>query len=57
MIEWTEQATRQTNQACDYIAIANSNDVAARIVIRILDSVQRLEAFPMSGRRDRPGYP
>ena len=56
MIEWTEQATRQLDQAHDYIALANSEDVADRIALRIVASVQRLVAFPMSGRPGRvPG--
>jgi len=56
MIEWTEQAARQLDQAHDYIALSNSADVAARVVQRILASVERLAAFPMSGRAGRvPG--
>jgi toxin ParE1/3/4 len=56
MIEWTEQAARQLDQAHDYIALSNSADVAARVVLRILVSVERLAAFPMSGRAGRvPG--
>jgi toxin ParE1/3/4 len=56
MIEWTEQATQQLNQAYEYIALANSNRVAARIVTRTLNTVERLAAFPMSGRQGRvPG--
>ncbi len=56
MIAWTEQATQQLNQAYNYIALANSNDVSARIVARILNTVERLAAFPMSGRQGRvPG--
>jgi len=56
MIEWTEQATRQLDQAHDYIALSNSEEVAERIAARILNSVQQLAAFPMSGRAGRvPG--
>ena len=56
MSEWTEQATQQLNQAYNYIALANSNSVAARIVTRVLNTVQRLATFPMSGRQGRvPG--
>jgi toxin ParE1/3/4 len=56
MIEWTEQATRQLDQAHDYIALSNSEEVAARIAMRIVASVQRLATFPMSGRSGRvPG--
>ena len=56
MIEWTEQATRQLDQARDYIALSNSEDVADRIALRIVNSVQQLATFPMSGRAGRvPG--
>jgi toxin ParE1/3/4 len=56
MIEWTEQANRQLDQAHDYIAPSNSEQVAARITMRIVTSVQQLAAFPMSGRSGRvPG--
>ena len=56
MIEWTEQATRQLDQARDYIALSNSEDVADRIALTIVSSVQQLTAFPMSGRAGRvPG--
>ncbi|MGB9106463.1 MAG: type II toxin-antitoxin system RelE/ParE family toxin [Terriglobales bacterium] len=53
MIEWTEQAARQLDQAHDYIALSNSEEVAARITMQIVTSVQRLAAFPMSGRPGR----
>jgi addiction module RelE/StbE family toxin len=53
MIEWTEQALRQLEQAHDYIALSNSEEVAARVTTQILDSVQRLAPFPMSGRKGR----
>ena len=56
MIEWTEQATRQLDQAHDYIALSNSEEVADRITTRILNNVQQLAAFPTSGRAGRvPG--
>jgi addiction module RelE/StbE family toxin len=56
MIEWVDQATRQLDQAHDYIALSNSEEVAARITMRIVASVQRLAAFPASGRAGRvPG--
>ena len=53
MIEWTEQAARQLDQAHDYIAFANSEEVAARITMRIAAQVQQLAAFPLSGRPGR----
>jgi toxin ParE1/3/4 len=56
MIEWTEQATRQLDQAHDYIALSNSEEVASRITMHIVTTVQQLAAFPMSGRVGRvPG--
>ena len=56
MIEWTQQATRQLDQAHDYIALSNSEDVADRITLQIVSGVQQLAAFPMSGRAGRvPG--
>ena len=56
MIEWTEQATRQLDQAHDYIALSNSEEVADRITLKIVNSVQQLAVFPMSGRAGRvPG--
>jgi toxin ParE1/3/4 len=55
-IEWTEQAVRQLDQAHDYIALANSGEVAERIAMRIVTTVQQLARFPMSGRSGRvPG--
>jgi addiction module RelE/StbE family toxin len=56
MIEWTEQATQQLDQAHDYIALSNSEDVADRVMLRIISSLERLAAFPTSGRPGRvPG--
>ncbi|MGA7564437.1 MAG: type II toxin-antitoxin system RelE/ParE family toxin [Terriglobales bacterium] len=56
MIEWTEQATRKLDQAHDYIALSNSEEVADRITMQIVTSVQQLATFPMSGRSGRvPG--
>jgi len=56
MIEWTEQATRQLDQAHDYIALSNSEKVADRIVLAIVYGVERLGTFPLSGRAGRvPG--
>jgi addiction module RelE/StbE family toxin len=52
-IEWTQQAIRQLDQAHDYIALSNSEEVAARITRQIVTSVQQLATFPMSGRSGR----
>lgn len=53
MIEWTEQAVRQLEQAHHYIALSNSSRIVEQITTRILRSVQQLEMFPMSGRTGR----
>lgn len=53
MIEWTEQAVRQLIQAEDYVALSNSEEVAERIMTRIVTSIQQLLRFPMSGRTGR----
>ena len=56
VIAWTEQAARQLDQASEYIALSNSQEVAARITLQIVACVQQLAAFPMSGRVGRtPG--
>ena len=56
MIKWTEQATQQLDQAYDYITLSNNKEVAARITMQIVNGVQQLAAFPMSGRAGRvPG--
>jgi addiction module RelE/StbE family toxin len=56
MIEWTEQAVRQLDQAHDFIALSNSERVAARVVNQIVTSIQHLAAFPTAGRPGRvPG--
>jgi toxin ParE1/3/4 len=49
-IEWTEQAIEQLDQARDYIALSNSEEVAHRITTLIVTAIQQLASFPMSGR-------
>jgi addiction module RelE/StbE family toxin len=53
MIEWTEQAARQLDQAHDTIALSNSGEVATQVTKQIVNAVQQLENFPMSGRAGR----
>jgi len=53
MIEWTELAIRQLDQAHDYIALSNSDDIAARVTSQIVASIQLLASFPMAGRTGR----
>jgi toxin ParE1/3/4 len=56
VIKWTEQATQQLDQAHDYITLSTNKEVAARITMQIVNGVQQLAAFPMSGRAGRvPG--
>jgi toxin ParE1/3/4 len=56
VIQWTEQAAQQLYQAQEYIALSNSEEVAARVTMQIVSSIQQLVAFPMSGRAGRvPG--
>jgi toxin ParE1/3/4 len=52
-LEWTEQASRQLDQAHDYIALSNSEDVADRITTQIVATIQQVATFPMSGRPGR----
>jgi addiction module RelE/StbE family toxin len=52
LIRWTEQATRQLDQAHDYSTLSNNKEVAARITMQIVSGVQ-LPAFPMSGKAGR----
>jgi len=55
-IEWTDQAVRQLDQAHDYIALSNSEEVASRITTKIINTIQQLATFPLSGRTGRvPG--
>jgi toxin ParE1/3/4 len=55
MIEWTEQAIRHLDHVRDYIALSNSEDVAAQFTTLIVTTIQ-LANFPLSGRSGRiPG--
>jgi toxin ParE1/3/4 len=53
VIKWTEQATQQLDRAHDYITLSNNKAVAARITMQIVNAVQQLAAFPMSGKAGR----
>ena len=56
MIVWTNQATQQLDQAHDYIALSSNWEMAARVTMQIVAGIQRLAAFPTSGRSGRvPG--
>lgn len=53
MIEWTEGALEQLDWAREYIALSNNEEIARRVIDRILSSVEQLARFPMSGRPGR----
>jgi toxin ParE1/3/4 len=53
VIVWTKQAVQQLDRAHDFIALSNGEEVATRIMMQIVASVQQLAAFPMSGRAGR----
>ena len=55
MIEWTKQAVIQLEQARDYIALSNSEEVADKIALKIVNHVEQLDQFPMCGRTGRVG--
>jgi len=47
---WTEPAIADLEAIADYIALDNPA-AACRLVKRVLESVERLERFPTSGKR------
>ena len=53
MIYWTEQAVDQLDRAEKYIALSNSEQVAANVAGNIANQVQQLMAFPLLGRPGR----
>jgi addiction module RelE/StbE family toxin len=53
MIRWAEQAAEQLEQIYDCIALSDSEELAAEITKRIVESVERLATFPTSGRPGR----
>ncbi len=53
MIEWSERAEWQLDRLHDFIAWSNGQEIADRIAMQIIASVDRLAAFPMSGRSGR----
>ena len=46
---WTEPALQQLDAIAEYIALDNP-EAASRLVEKVLDSTERLEEFPQSGR-------
>ena len=56
MIVWTEQATQQLDQVREYIVLSKTPEVAFKVVLQILASIEQLARFPMLGRSGRvPG--
>lgn len=47
---WTEPALVDLDEIVEYIALDNPG-AASRIVRKVFDSVERLEAYPNSGKR------
>jgi plasmid stabilization system protein ParE len=56
MIEWTKQAVLQLEQARSHIALAKDEEVADRITLQILNHVDQLDRFPISGRQGRVSH-
>jgi addiction module RelE/StbE family toxin len=57
-VQWTERALTQLEEIGAYIALENL-DAARNLVQRVLESTDRLEAFPKSGREilEFPAFP
>jgi|SRR5581483_5378625 len=53
MTEWTDGAVEQLDWAREYTRVSNNEEIARRVVDRILSSVEQLARFPMSGRPGR----
>jgi toxin ParE1/3/4 len=49
-IIWTNPALEDLNDIAEYIALSNLQS-AKRLVAKIFDKVERLEAFPESGKK------
>ena len=57
-VRWTERALTQLQEIGAYIALEN-RDAASALVQRMIESTDRLQAFPGSGRKlpDFPAFP
>ena len=53
MIEWTEGAVEQLDWVREYITVSNSEEIARRVVDRVLGAIEQLASFPMLGRPGR----
>ena len=52
-IRWTQPASRDLNQICDYIEQHGSTATARRVALSIYKSVAALAEFPEQGRSGR----
>ena len=52
-IRWTEPASRDFTQICDYLNKEDSHETARRIAILIHDRIHMLAEFPELGRPGR----
>ena len=52
-IRWTEPASRDLTQICDYLSNEDSQATARRIAILIHERIQMLAEFPELGRLGR----
>ena len=53
MIDWTDPALKQLDQACNYIRASNSEAVAASVAEHVFSTIEVLDTFPMLGRGGR----
>jgi len=52
-IRWTQPATRDFSQICDYLSEHGSPGTARRVALSIFDGVTSLSQFPQQGQRGR----
>jgi toxin ParE1/3/4 len=52
-IRWTEPASRDLTQICDYLSKEDSPATARRIAVLIYERILRLKEFPELGRPGR----
>jgi plasmid stabilization system protein ParE len=52
-VRWTEPATRDLTQICDYIEEHDTSSTARRVAISIYERLSALTEFPEQGRQGR----
>jgi len=52
-IRWTQPATRDLTQICDYVEQHSNAPTARQVALSIHESVGRLAMFPLQGRAGR----